>query len=424
MAPVEVEVAAAEPGAAFDDPADAPGVMRLRENERRLNVALSAEHAAILHSRFGKYVTVQRAWDGAGYDLVAGGFVGSVFVGDLRLHILPKVPLTNLFYMLTYAANLAKFRPETTSLAAADDIFEFIVSIFATQVDELVRRGIVRGYIEEEGSLPFLRGRLLLADHLRQTVTRPGTLYQRSTEFTADLRENRIVKATLARLARFDFDDRYLRPRLRRTLSAFSEVSLLDVRPEECDRVIYARLNQRYRSPLALARLLLQRLSLEGHDGATSFAAFLLPVDEVFEAFVSALLRERLAAHPRLTVRPQHRYKLDVDGQLTGKPDNLIGRDGAPALVIDTKYKVYGDKPSEADLYQMATYCHTLRIDRAVLLYPADMAIYDRYRFTSGVTVEAQALPLGGSLAEFQARCAAWVADLFENFKEEEGARA
>lgn len=386
----------------------APGVIELREYERRANVPLTVEQAAILRLHFSAALTVQRAWEGSGFDLTASGCVGSVFVGDLRLRILPKVPLTNLFYMLTYAPELARFRDEATRLAAADDVFEFIVSIFTGQVEGLVRQGIVRGYVEWEDAFPYLRGRLLLGEHLRRVVTQPGRFHQRAHDFTADLRENRILKATLAKLARLDYDDRQLRPRLRRAFSAFSEVTLADIRPEECDRVTYTRLNLRYRSPLALARLLLRRLSLEGHAGDTRFAAFLLPVHEVFEGFVSGYLREYLAGHPHLSVRPQFSYTLDEDGRVPGKPDNLLLWDGRPVLPLDTKYKVYGERPKPEDFYQMLAYCHTLGLDRGLLLYPADPAPGERFRFTSGVTVYAEALPLDGPLDDFRARCAAW----------------
>ena len=66
-------------------------------------------------------------------------------------------------------------------------------------------------------------------------------------EFTADLPENRILKFTLWRLARAGPGDDALRRRLRRTLSAFGEVSLAAVTPADCERVVYTRLNESYR---------------------------------------------------------------------------------------------------------------------------------------------------------------------------------
>lgn len=403
------------PSAGAYPPGEHPGPPRLillREHERRPNVPLSAAQADVLRRLFGQFVAVQRAWDGPGYDLTPGGYVGDIILDGLRLRIQPKAPLDNLFYMLTYAARLARFRDEATTLGAADDLFEFIVSIFARQVDGLVRNGIVRGYVEQDEAATYLRGRLLLAEQLRRSVAQPGRFQQRSADFTADLRENRILKATLDRLARLEYEDPALRPRLRRTLSAFSEVALLDVRPEECDRVIFTRLNRPYVSPLALARLLLQRLSLESHEGSTPFAAFLLPVHEVFEGFVSAFLEEQLAGHPRLSAHRQYHYALDVDGQLSGEPDNLLRRDGRPWLILDTKYKVYDHKPSPADLNQMVTYCQTLGIGRALLLYPDGRPKHDRFSLHGGVVVETRVVSLDGPLEAFRERWQQWAAGL------------
>lgn len=396
----------------WDEAAEGLSFVPLDEHQTRRNVPLTPVQAVLLRERFGKYIAIQPAWEGDGYDLTPGGFVGDIVLGTTRLHIRPKVPIRNLFYMLTYAANLAQFRDEATTLAAADDLFEFVVKIFARQVDTLVRNGIARGYIEIDDSAPFLRGRLHLAEQLRRHLTRPGRFEQRLTEFTADMRENRILKATLGRLVHFDYRDDRLRPLLRRALSAFSEVTLCDVRPEECDRVIYTRLNQRYRSPLALARLFLQHLSLESHQGGTSFAAFLLPVHKVFEGFVSAFLTQAVAGRPEWRVAPQYHYTLDTGGRLPVRPDNVLYYEGKPVHVVDTKYKVFGEKPSADDIAQMIAYCVTLNVPRALLLYPNDQSTTDHFQIKGGIEVEAQAVSLAGSLAGFQHRWQQWADDL------------
>ena len=374
-----------------------PLIIRLRENETSPGIDLPAELASALRSRYKpEQLKIAPSWAG-GYDLSAGNHIGTIAysgpAGGLRIIIEPKVPIANLFYMLTYAHELPDFGREVAPLVAGEDLFDLVVRIFIGQVDDIVRRGIHRGYVDFEEHAPHLRGRLLLAQQVRRGTVAVA-FHQRTNEFTADLLENRILRGMLSLLARVPFADRELSLRIRRTLSAFAEASPVSVGPADCGRVVYTRLNERYRSPINLARLFLKHLSLEGRSGETPFVTFLVPMYQLFELFVARLLERELAALPRYSVHPQETIWLDEARQLKARPDMVLNRDGRPLLVLDTKYKVYNEKPAEADIYQMVTYCHTLHVERAILIYPSDHAPDDRYRMRSGVWLESRTVSL------------------------------
>lgn len=311
--------------------------------------------------------------------------------------------------MLTYAHDLPDFGDQLAPLVAGEALFDFIVRIFIGQVDDIARRGIHRGYVDVEETGPRLRGRLLLAQQARRGPVVVG-FRQRANEFTADVLENRILRAAPALLARARFRDPELGPRVRRTLAAFAEASPAAMAPADCDRVVYSRLTERYRSPINLARLFLRYLSLEGRAGATPFVTFLVPMYQLFERFVARLLAEATAARPRYHVMTQHPIWLDEGRQLRGQPDIVLRRDGRAVLVLDTKYKVYGARPSPADVNQMVTYCQTLGVGRGVLIYPGDALPADVYELKAGGRLEVRALSLAGGLGEFKGRCGGVVA--------------
>ena len=59
------------------------------------------------------------------------------------------------------------------------------------------------------------------------------------------------------------------------------------------------------------------------------------------------------------------------------RPDIVISRDGAPLLIVDTKWKrlkgAIGNSKQgvgQADVYQMMAYAHVYRCNRLMLLYP------------------------------------------------------
>ena len=389
-----------------------PWVIRLRENGTLTGVPLSPATAAALRVTYrDDQLRVSPSWSG-GYDLSAGAYVGAIAAndGDRPLHLLiePKVPITNLFYMLTYAHQLPQFGGDLSPLLAGEALFDFIARIFIGQVDDIIRRGIHRGYVDYEETATRLRGRLLLAQQMRRGPVVVG-FHQRANEFTADVLENRILRAALALLARARFRDPELGPRARRSLAAFEEASPAAVTPADCDRVVYTRLTERYRSPINLARLFLRYLSLEGRAGTTPFVTFLVPMFQLFELFVARLLSEATAIRPRYHVAAQPIIWLDEARRLKGRPDIVLRRDGRDYLVLDTKYKVYGDKPKPEDVHQMVTYCHTLGVGRGVLVYPGDTPLAEEHVMKAGVRLEMRSLSLNGSLAEFRQNCGIFV---------------
>jgi 5-methylcytosine-specific restriction enzyme subunit McrC len=380
--------------------------LRLVENETLTTAELSASQAAALRERFSDAVAVQPDWELGSYVLTARQSIGVIALDGLRLRIAPKVPLTNLFTMLTYAYDLPLFRDEAAPLAVGDDLFEFLVEIFVRQVDGLARQGIQRGYVDVEENAPTLRGRLLLGEHLRRNVVQPAQFAQRFNDFTADRLENRILKAALWRLNGVVYGNPDLRRRVRRALSAFAEVSLVAVRPEASEQIVYNRLNARYRTPINLAQLFLRHLSLEGHAGRAPFMAYLLPMAEVFERFVARYLAGHFAAHPHISVRAQESIWLDEARREQGRLDILLRWAGRPVLILDTKYKTFDSAPSEADRNQMFMYGHALGVSRALLVYADDRDVAYEAQFP-GMALAARSLALNGSLADFRRRCRA-----------------
>ena len=381
-----------------------PATIYLREYEKCQCNNLSVEQATTLSERFARQLTVGWNWQLHTWELTAKQYVGMIVLDDLRILIEPKVSLQNLFYMLTYAYDLADFRREAVALASSEDIFEFIVVIFLRQVEQLVRRGIYRAYITEEENQPYLRGRLLLADHLQRNALHMQRFYQRTSEFTADVLENRILRHTLGLLVRLEYQEPGLRQQIRRVASAFAEVSPAPIAPADCDRVVYTRLNAAYRPRINLARLLIQHLSLEGQAGSTQFAAYLLDMNKVFELFVACFLASHFADDPAIQVEIQPDIWLDMDLQEKGIPDIVLRRDGRPYLVLDTKYKTFRGRPENADRDQMVMYCLSLGLPRGILIYADDHAVDHRADF-KGIVLSAQSLALHGSLDIFKKRC-------------------
>jgi len=123
---------------------------------------------------------------------------------------------------------------------------------------------------------------------------------------------------------------------------------------------------------------------------------FLLDMPRSFEDFATVALGEEL---PRRggQARRQDPHHLDVGHEVRIRPDLVWRVAGAPAAVLDAKYKA--KKPSgfpDADLYQMLAYCTVLRLERGHLVYakgnerPAHYVVRH-----SGIQIICHALDLG-----------------------------
>lgn len=396
-----------------------PPTIQLSEHEAVSIPDLKAAQAQRLRDHYGKYLDVTRAFDGAGYDLKAKGYVGVIVLPDLVIRINSKVPVHNLFVMLARAYGLdVQLRRELATLDAGDSLLEFVAGVFVGQVDALVRQGIARGYVDRDERYAYLRGRLLVGEQVRRSAVAFTRFHQRANEFTADLLENRILQATLSLLLRHYYRKTALRSLLRRTLSAFSEVIPVAVRPTDCDRVVYTRLNRRYEPTIRLARLLLQLLSPEGHQGPTPFPAFLLPMHDVYEKFVANVLNDGFAARPGWRVVAQKHIYLDEDKREPGNPDLVIYRDGKEVMVIDTKYKEFGEKPNPDDRNQMFAYCRALGVAEGMLLYPNDADIREHRQLIGGpeevVNLALRSVSLAGEPGAFMDRWEGFARDVVD----------
>lgn len=386
------------------------------------SVELDAAMANRLRREVSTWVKVAPDWEPGRYSLSSTSFVGVLRVGDLTIRLEPKTPAPNLFEMITWAWNLPDLRRELTGLEQADDLLEFVAGAFVEKVDNLVRKGIYRAYRAEDESYPFLRGRLDVGRQLRNMWRAPGRFEQTLHEYTADVTENRILAWTLHLLGRAPWRVRNLPLRIRRAAHALPEVALAPVADSSFDRLVYTRLNESYRLPLSLARLLLRLLSLEGNLGSSPFHGWVLDMNTLFEQFVGAFLDERVRkweprTHiervPRAAIEPaagalqlerQVSILLDIQRADRGIIDLLLRRGNCALAVLDTKHKLFEGKPKDADRRQILEYANRLGIAEGMLIYSggAPGTLERHYIGTLPLHLRTLVWPLGGTLKVFR----------------------
>lgn len=306
----------------------------------------------------------------------ATSWVGTISTRAAQILIRPKVDAANLFAMLEADGapldlNDAVFEyQQTANLAPAYATF------YARALERALALGLQREYVEIEGTLLAVRGRVDIQRQLRSGGL-PIPLSCVYDEYLADSQLNRVITAAAHRLLLLGGVTAETRRELRRALLALDGVGPLR-RSDLALPTKFTRLTERFRRVERLARLALQSSSITDAGGRAAASCFVVDMNVVFERFVEHRLRRALAG--RLDVRGQYRANLDVRGRVPIKPDLVFFDGGGVAYVADAKYKIASDGVGRhADYYQLLAYCTALGVQEGVLLYAQnDGAIPER----------------------------------------------
>ena len=378
-------------------------------------VRLSDRQARLLAAT--GYLTVSPHPDPGIWQVKARQYVGSLVVDDIRILVRPKIKPENLFLLLEVGLPERAWQKEVFDYHTHDDLLRSIVSFFARTVETTLARGLFHSYREQNEDLNTIRGRIDFGRQLARARL-PLPVACRYEEFTADVAENRYLKAAIRRSLRVAGVPAVDRRRLMRELVAMEEVSDAAVRGGDLDHIDFTRLNEHYRPALRLARLLLDNLTLVDQRGATTASSFMVDMNDLFERFVTERLRRALQG--RLAVKSQKWMHLDVRNKVSMRPDLVFHRPGSvsPVYVGDIKYKLADDAQGHhADYYQLLAYTTALDLSEGVLIYCRSDSGRPAGEITvrhSGKRLAVRAVDLTGPPAEVAAeieRLADWIAD-------------
>lgn len=340
-------------------------LLRLPEYDSR-QFRLSAAQAKRLNDT--GFLSVVPGSESGSWRITASHHVGTLVIDDLHFYVRPKIRLENLFLLLSVGMREQDWRRSATQYAIDGDLLPAVISFFTRLVDGTFARGMYRSYREERDRLYGVRGRI----DIRAQITRGGIVHPVDCsfgEFTADVDENRYLKAGVRlalRVPRVRHEDRR---RLHRLMVALEEVSDVGVSPEDLDRIGFNRLNNHYEPALSLTRVLFENLTLKDQWGETVASSFMVDMNRLFERFITDRLERALRG--RLQVKSQYGTHLDRAGRVHMRPDLVFRRRGYIAFVGDLKYKVAKEQRalSTSDQYQILAYTTALDLPEGILIY-------------------------------------------------------
>ena len=289
--------------------------------------------------------------------------------------------------------SLAQFNQSHIDAVRRFNMLEVFVHLFLNNLVLLTQRGLARHYQSEEDNQPYLRGRILFPQHIRENVANRARFYVGYDEFSANRPANRLIHSTIHKLI-----GSVRQPRNQQLLHQL-RISFSDIPQSEhleSDWVQYRvnrsdRSMQHYDEVMQWVELFLFDQGLTTFAGKHVNQTLLFPMWEVFEDFVAACFRRY---QRRFSVREQERREplahIDGKGVFYMKPDISLMCGNKTLFILDTKWKRIdgeGSDPkhgiSQTDMYQLFAYGKKYGCKQVALVYPKTEQFQEmlRYKF-------------------------------------------
>ena len=348
--------------------------LTLKEYSTELCVPLSSDECDALR-RLNAQIEISPSIGSPGcYDLTPSSWIGAIELPTLAIQIRPKIQISRVLFLLSYAMDPKHWQDTAFDLADADSLVEAVIPGFALHLKRALGPGILQGYRLEEDALATVRGRIRFHDQIARRFGILPPVEVRYDEFTEDIEENRLLKAALRALERIRIRSSEMWYQLHHFQAALDRVSLVEYQSRNLPTINYTRLNHRYRPALELSKLILRSLSYDLEYGRAAGAAFLVDMNDVFEKFVWVALREALGLSEWTFPigGSNHPLFMDLAQKVSLKPDLSWWHDSKCMFVGDAKYKrinVPGIK--NPDLYQLLAYTIAAELPSGLLIYAA-----------------------------------------------------
>jgi 5-methylcytosine-specific restriction enzyme subunit McrC len=348
---------------------------RLQLGDQVNGLTFTASHFQALinfhHQRSTKY-----------YKLIHRGvqfshYVGVLQVGELTIEILPKIGQHNsgkpaqwqrlLIDMLAYC-QFIKLEAHTTARQSLQPnaILDLYLSIFVSEVEQLMRQGLIKQYYRDRANLKSLKGRLVIPVQIRKNIAHQERFFVDVEQYGYDHLLHQIIGAALQMIQRLPISAA-LYARVSGVLNRFPAITIPVALPSWYDLRPFDRKQQPYRKAVDIALMLLHNYHPGLRAGSHHVLAILFDMNLLFEEYIyQQLLRQSadgVSIYRQLTKAFWGRRFL--------KPDLLVVI-GQERFVLDTKWKLATRAaPSMADLRQVYAYTNQFDAKHGVLLYPA-----------------------------------------------------
>ena len=342
----------------------------LQLTEWRTSAPLALEHneRRALESHF--QAKIQCTADPAFVRVTPGNVVGSVNIGGRTVTVRPKIPIDRILFMTAFAADPYRWDEEDTRIGETKDLVAGMTLLFTRFCRKTLSKGLLRSYRDEQGSLPFVKGRVEWPRQIRRGLITPIPVAVAYRTHDDNIVENQIVRAALSILRNQPHDSSGIDDaavQLNKMWHRFRDFDVLSDPVLSLEGLAWNRQNEHYRPLLELCRVILENSMAEVRSGSVPTTGFILKMPNLFERFVRRGLEHYSGT--TLTTPSNGELTLDYGDRIDLQPDLAARADGLWTFVGDIKYKRDAGQGKNADLYQLLAYTTAARLSEGTLIY-------------------------------------------------------
>lgn len=314
------------------------------------------------------------------HGIKANSWVGVIKYKKTHFQILPKLIcdnenkeciLKNLIYMLSYTKNLDIKTNEDAKLSAERNPFiEILIREYAKSLFDCLKRLTPKQYTREEDNLKFIKGKMKFSENIRYNCTNQAKFYCEYDKFSEDNILNQLFLFVSTCLYNIS-NNSYNKKTLKFIINYYSDITFVRFDKFKVRKIKLTRNQELFKKSFNLAKMFVEQTSVDLSKNRFENITLVWDMNALFEEFVFEIMKKSC---PDWILTAQKGKKL-LKGTENKKRNTFVdifAQKEDQKLIIDTKYKKFVDENSfsNADVFQVSTYCLLHNTNNAILLYP------------------------------------------------------
>ena len=281
--------------------------------------------------------------------------------------------LKNLIFMLSYTKKLdIKTSNESRLSTAKNPFIEILIREYAKSLFECLKRLTPKKYVREEDNLNYLKGKIKFTENIRYNSSNQAKFYCEYDEFS----ENNILNQLFLFVSTCLYNisnDSYNKKTLKFIMNYYSDIKLIRFNRFKAEKIRLSRNQELFEKPFKLAKMFVEKTSVDLSKNKFENITLIWDMNKLFEEFVFEIMKKNESDIGwTFTAQKGKRLLTGDDNKKRNTYVDIFAEKGKDKIILDTKYKIFTgtDDFSNADVFQVSTYCLLHNTDKAVLIYP------------------------------------------------------
>lgn len=309
-------------------------------------------------------------------------WVGVIKYKNTHFQILPKLIcnngdkeniLKNLIYMLSYTKKLdIKTSNEARLSTTKNPFIEILIREYAKSLFECLKRLTPKKYVREEDNLNYLKGKIKFTENVRHNSSNQAKFYCEYDEFS----ENNILNQLFLFVSTCLYNisnDSYNKKTLKFIINYYSDIKLVRFDRFKAEKIKLSRNQELFKKPFNLAKMFVEKTSVDLSKNKFENITLIWDMNKLFEEFIFEIMKKNESEFGwTFTAQKGKRLLAGDDNKKRNTYVDIYAENDKDKIILDTKYKIFTgtDDFSNADVFQVSTYCLLHNADKAVLIYP------------------------------------------------------